>query len=64
MKKPRVDHLRIFGSVAYAKIKWKKELNLKIKVKRHTTGIWRKLAWLQIIQSDDKEGDHVKRCEV
>jgi hypothetical protein len=30
----------------------------------HNTGIWRKLVWLQIVQSDDKEGDHVKRCEV
>ena len=30
----------------------------------HAAGIWRKLVWLQIVQSDDKEGDHVKRCEV
>ena len=30
----------------------------------HSAAIWRKFVWLQLVQSDDKEGDHVKRCEV
>jgi hypothetical protein len=42
----------------------KKELNLKIKVRNAYCCDMEKFIWLQLVQSDDKEGDHVKRCEV